>query len=78
METAVNRKIPIKDQDYELELVSNKFGIKGQLISKCPFDIVNFFQKTNESKSHSTHSSKVEFIRSFFGRNVSLKKSFRL
>ena len=24
------------------------------------------------------HSSKVEFVRSFFGRNVGLKKSFRL
>ena len=48
---------------------------KGQLISKCLFGIVNFFQNTNENKSH---SSKVEFIRSFFWRNASLKKSFRL
>ena len=46
---------------------------KGQLISKCLFGIVNFFQKTNKSKSQ---SNKVEFIRSLFGRNVSLKKSF--
>ena len=48
---------------------------KGQLISKCLFGIFKFFQKTNENKSH---SSKVEFVCSFFGRNVSLKKSFRL
>ena len=48
---------------------------KGQLISKCLFEIVNFLEKTNENRSH---SSKVEFISSFFGRNVSLNKSFRL
>ena len=32
-------------------------------------------KKMNENKST---SSKVEFVRSFFGRNVSLKKSFRI
>ena len=32
---------------------------KGQLISKCPFGVFNFFQKTNENMSH---SSKNEFI----------------
>ena len=41
---------------------------KGQLISKCLFGVFTFFQKTNENKST---SSKVEFVRSFFGRNVS-------
>ena len=46
---------------------------KGQLISKCLFGVFTFFQKTNENKST---SSKVEFVRSFFGRNVGLKKSF--
>ena len=49
--------------------------IKGHLISKCLFGVFAFFQKTNENKST---SSKVEFVRSFFGRKVSLKKSFRI
>ena len=48
---------------------------KGQLISKCLFGVFTFFQKTNENKQT---SSKVEFVHSFFGRNVSLKKSFRI
>ena len=52
---------------------------KGQLISKCLFGVFNFFQKTNEKQVDLRHhSSKVEFVRSFFGRNVVLKKSFRL
>jgi hypothetical protein len=38
---------------------------KGQIISKCLFGVFNFFQKTNEKKSH---SSKNEFICLFFGR----------
>ena len=46
--------------------------IKDQLISKCLFGV---FQKTDENKST---SSNVEFVRSFFGRNVSLKESFRI
>ena len=46
---------------------------KGQLISKCLFGVFTFFQKTNENKST---SSKVKFVRSFFGRNIGLKKSF--
>ena len=45
--------------------------LKGQLISKCLFGVLTFFQKTNENKST---SSKTEFVRSFFGRNVGLKK----
>ena len=44
---------------------------KGQLISKCLFGVFNFLQKTNENKSD---SSKIEFVCSFFGGNVSLKK----
>ena len=45
------------------------------MISKCLFGVFTFFQKTNENKST---SSKVEFVSSFFGRNVGLKKSFRI
>ena len=41
------------------------FFAKGQLISKCLFGDFNFFQKTNEN---TLHSSKNEFICSFFGR----------
>ena len=37
------------------------------------FGVFTFFQKMNKNKST---SSKVKFVRSFFGRNVSLKKSF--
>ena len=48
---------------------------KGRLISKSLFCVFTFFQKTNENKST---SSKVEFVRSFFGRNFSWKKSFRI
>jgi hypothetical protein len=47
--------------------------VKGQLISKCLFGVFNFLQKTNENKSQ---SSKIEFVRSFFGGNLGLKKSF--
>ena len=47
---------------------------KGQRISKCLFGIFSFFQKTYENTSH---SSKNEFICSFFGRihdfNISSK-----
>ena len=49
--------------------------LKGQIISKCLFGVFNFFQKTYENKST---SSKVEFICSFFGRNMGFKKSFRI
>ena len=48
---------------------------KGQLISKCLFGVFTFFRKTNEHKST---SSKVEFVCLFFGRNIGLKKSFRI
>ena len=49
-------------------------SIKGQLISKYIFDVFNFFQKTNENTSH---SSKNEFICSFFGRIHGLTICFR-
>ena len=52
---------------------------KGQLISKSLFVVFNFFQKTNKNKFELRyHSSKVEFVCLFFGRNVGLKKSFWL
>ena len=41
-----------------------KIILKGQLISKWFFEVVDSLQKTNENNSH---SSKNEFIRSFFG-----------
>ena len=47
---------------------------KGQIISKCLFGVFNFFQKTNKNTSH---SSKNEFIRSFFGRIHGLTICFR-
>ncbi len=43
--------------------------VKGQLISKCLFCVFNFCQKRNENTSH---ISKNEFIRSFFGRTVAV------
>ena len=49
--------------------VSKIASVKGQLISKCLFDVFNFLQKS--------HNSKIEFVCSFFGGNVGLKKSFQ-
>ena len=46
---------------------------KGQIISKCLFGVFNFFQKTNANTSH---TSKNEFIRSFFGRILGLTICF--
>ena len=59
------------------EILKNLFrkNCKGQLISKCLFGVFTFFQTTNENKST---SSKVKFVRSFFGRNIGLKKSFQI
>ena len=42
---------------------------KGQIISKCLFGVLNFFQKTKNKKPHTCEN---EFIRSFFGRIHSL------
>ena len=52
---------------------------KGQSISKCLFWCLQFLPK-NERKQVDLmyHSSKVEFVCLFFGRNVGLKKSFWL
>ena len=48
---------------------------KGQSISKCLFGVFNFFNKTNENTSH---SSKNEFICSFFGRIHGLTICFEI
>ena len=50
---------------------------KGQLISKCLFGVFNFLQKMNKNKLR-FHSSKVKFVRLFFGGNDGLKKLFPL
>ena len=50
--------------------------IKGQLISKCVLGLFTFFQK-NWTKS-SRQAVKSKLVRSIFGRNVRLKKSFRI
>ena len=55
--------------------LENEVPAKSQLIWKCLFCVFNFFQKTNENTSH---SSKVEFIRSFFGRIHGLTICFRV
>ena len=47
---------------------------KGQLISEANQSSRGFSQKTHENTSH---SSKTEFIRSFFGRILGLTVSFR-
>ena len=68
--------LPCCNRKYESKnLFWNILFPKGQLISKCLFGVFTFFQKTNENKST---SSKVKFVCSFFGRNVGLKKSFRI
>ena len=59
---------------YVLSCNSGYFLSKGQLISKRLFGVFNFLQKTNKNKFH---SSKIEFVCSFFEGNVGLKKSFR-
>ena len=48
--------------------------VKGQLILKCLFGVFNFFQKL---KKNTSHSSKNEFIHSFFGRIQGLTICFR-
>ena len=52
------------------QIFKDKFiAAKGLIISKCLFDVFNFFQKTREN---TLHSSKVEFICSFFWKNSRL------
>ena len=54
-----------KQLDYVTLVKDLKISYKGQMISKRLFGVFNFFQKTNKNTSH---SSKNEFIRLFFGR----------
>jgi hypothetical protein len=52
---------------------------KGQIILKCLFSVFNFHQKNEQNQVKLRfHSRRVEFVRSFFGGNVCLKKLFRL
>ena len=53
-------------------------SIKGQLVSKRNFGILEFFQKTNKRIQHSVVRQKNEFVRSFFGRIVGFKEPLRL
>ena len=57
-----------------IKLLKTSSSVKGQIISKCLFVVFNFFQKPNEN---TLHSSKNEFICSFFGRILGLTISFR-
>ena len=50
----------------------NKQTIKGQSISKGFFGVYEIIEQKQVDLKY--HSSKVEFIHSFFGRNVALKK----
>ena len=53
--------------------------LKGQLFSKCIFCVFNFFQKRMKtSRPEVSLYSKVEFIRSFFGRIHGLTICFRV
>ena len=62
-----------------LNVGKNYSTTKGQLISKCLFGVFNFFQKNEQKQADLRfHCNKVEFICSFFGRNIGLEKSFRL
>ena len=61
------------DEGLKKILRDIKFNPKGQLISNWFFGVVDFLQKTNKNKSH---SSKVEFFRSFFeGKSMTPKAS---
>ena len=59
---------------YQQEIVRISALCKGQIISKRFFSGRGFAQKTNENTSH---ISKNEFIRSFFGRILGLTICFR-
>ena len=49
---------------------------KGQIISKSDFGVFDFFKKQQKQVDLRFLCSKVEFVCSFFGGNVGLKKSF--
>ena len=65
-------------QTFWSEIFLGIWGIfgrtKGQIISKGLFGVLEFSQKTNEQIRH---SSKNEFVCSFFGRIRGCQKSFR-
>ena len=77
--SVINEKNIHSPSDLQLPLL--KMGrwqclpLKGPLISKCFFCVLTFFPKTNKNK---LTRSKVEFVRSFSRRSISLKKSFWL
>ena len=55
-------------------LVFGSMATKGQLISKCLFGVFNFFKKRTKKVNLRYHSSKVEFVHSFFCKNRRLEK----
>ena len=62
-----------KNENTSHSSKTNSF-VKGQLISKWFYEVVTFLQKMNENNSH---TSKNEFICSFFGGNRWPHKPFR-
>ena len=81
MNITYNKRSKMKTESSHFPLQSSTlfiFGclsyVKGQLISKANQSSRGFSQKTNENTSH---SSKNEFIRSFFGRILGLTVCFR-
>ena len=65
-------RLPWGHSDASLKLPWGCAGIiekcaEGQIILECLFGVFNFLQKTNNLRFH---SSKVEFVRSFFGGNI--------
>ena len=62
------------EEGYPHVPMAKRSQTKGQIILKWFFDVFHFLQKMNENKYH---SSKVEFIRWFFGGNRRHQKPFR-
>ena len=75
--SVINEKNIHSPSDLQLPLLKmgrwQRLPLKGLLILKCLFCVFTFFQKTNKNK---LTSSKVEFVCSFFERNVGLKNHF--
>ena len=66
-------------QFLEIHLYFFKSHIKGQLISKLFFGILNFLQKTNQNKwTWGIISSKVELVWSFFDKSMTPKNHFQI
>ena len=64
------KKVDLRNSEQLLSGVA-----KGQLISKRFLEVVDFLKKTNENTSH---TSKNELIRSFFGRILAFEISWPL